>query len=149
METLYYTEYYLVDAIRLADHFAESGGRISEGIGDSSLFPKPPKTGEFPAGEVRFVRVEVGDRTYAVAFITNNDPPAGEWKYRNKSLYRVLMGEQIKRCRERRGLSIEEVASISGFRPHSLVRIEEGRWDIDIAQLGVILDALAAQVRII
>ena len=149
METLYYTEYYLVDALRLAEHFAEKGGRITEGIGSADDFPKPPKTGEFAEPDVRFVRVELPDRTFAVAFVTEDDPPRSERKFRNKSLYRVLVGEQIRACRERRRMTLEEVAELSGFRAHSLERIEEGRWDIDIAQLGVILDALAAQLKVV
>lgn len=150
MDAFYYTEYYLVDALRLARHFAEKNdGVLSEGIGVAKPFPAPPKTGEFPSGDVRFVRVECQDAMYCVAFVSEDDPPAGERKFRNKSLYRVLVGEEIRRCRQLKGMSLREVADKSGFRVHSLERIEEGRWDFDIAQLGVIVDALGAEVKIL
>ena len=149
METHYFTEQYLADALRLAEYLARKGGKISEGIGYSSYFPNPPKEGAFPADEVRYLRVECPDRTYAVAFVSDDDPPAEERKYRNRSLHRLKVGEQIKACRERRGMTLKEVADLSGFRVHSLARIEEGRWDLDVGQLGIILDALAAEVHIV
>ena len=149
METIRFTEYYLCDAIRLASHFAEKyGGSISEGIGDSSLFPNPPKTGAFSSQDVRFARVDGGSQSFGVAFVSEDEPPIGERKYRNKSLYRVLVGEEIRRFRTERGMSLKEVADKSGFREHSLERLEEGRFDFDIAQLGVVLDALGGKVRI-
>ena len=150
MEVFYYTEYYLADALRLAQHFAERHeGKLSEGIGAAKPFPAPTKTGEFPSQDVRFIRVESPDRMYCVAFVSEDEPPASERKCRNKSLYRVLVGEEVRKAREGRGLSLEEVSEKSGFRPHSLQRIEEGRWDYDVAQLGVILDALGAKVKIV
>ena len=149
MDIFYFTENYLADAIRLARHFAEKyDGVLSEGIGVAKPFPAPPKTGAFLSVDVRFVRVECRDRMYCVAFVSEDNPPVSERKYRNKSLYRVLMGEEIKAARERRGISLGEVAERSGFREHSLQRIEEGRWDFDMSQLGVILEAIGAKVKI-
>lgn len=145
METQYFTEYYLVDALRLASHFAERyNGTITEGIGDAALFPQQGKG--FPSEDTRFIRVECKDRIYAVAFTSEEEPT--ELKHRNKSLYRVLVGEEVRQAREKRGMSIEEVAEKSGFRPHSIGRIEEGRWDFDIPQLGLILDAMGATLKI-
>ena len=148
MEKRRFIEYYFCDALRLAQHLAERyGGTISEGIGDASNFPMPPKFG-FKSDDVRFLRVE-GKISAEVGFISQDVPPAEAVKHRNKSLYRVLVGEELQRMRLEKGLTLDEVAEKSGFRSHSLGRVEEGRYDFDIAQLGTILDAMGAGIKII
>ena len=61
----------------------------------------------------------------------------------------MIVGEQITSFREKRGLSLEEMAAKVGYTPHSLARIEEGRWDIDLKQLGLLLDALGARIELV
>ena len=148
MEKRRFIEYYFCDALRLAQHLAEvHEGTISEGIGDSSLFPVPPKFG-FSSPDVRFLRVE-GNQDFEIGFVSQDNPPADAIKHRNKSLYRVLVGEELRKARKEKGLSLKEVADKSGFRSHSLEMVEDGRYDFDIAQLGTILDAIGAKVKIV
>ncbi len=148
MEKQRFIEYYFCDALRLAEHFANVyDGTISEGIGDASGFPVPPKFG-FKSNDVRFLRVE-GKKDFEIGFISQETPPAEAIKHRNKSIHRVLVGEELHRVRIDLGLSLKEVADRSGFRPHSLEMVEQGRYDFDIAQLGTILDAIGARVKIL
>ena len=149
METKrYYTEYYLADAMRLANYFAERyGGTLSEALGDVSLFPNPPKR-PFQSSDVRFIRVDCGALMFGVAFVSDQEPPEEERKYRNKSLYRVLAGDEVRKARERKGMTIQEVAEKTGFRPHAIERFEEGRYDFDLMQFGVILDAIGCKLKV-
>lgn len=147
MEKQRFVEYFLCDALRLAEHFAKvHGGKISEGIGDTSLFPCPPKY-DVKSNDIRFLRVE-GEKCFEIGFISQDDPPAEASKHRNKYIHRVLVGEELRRARLKSGMSINEVADRSGYRPHTLEMVEQGRYDFDIAQLGTVLDAIGARVSI-
>ena len=143
MEIQRFHEKYLCDAIRLASYLADKyGAAISEGIGDSSKFP-----GNFDTDDIRFLRVEKGVTLYEIAYTTNETPT--HFKHRNKGIHRVMIGEEIKRVREERGLTLEELSEQTDFKPHSLMWIEQGRYDIDVTQLGIILDALGAKIRLV
>lgn len=142
MEIQRFHEKYLCDALRLATYLAEKyGASLSEGIGDSSKFP-----GRFDSGDVRFIRVSKGETLYEIAFSTEDAPD--HYKHRNKGIHRVMIGEEIKRVREAKGMSLEELADKTDFKAHSLLWIEQGRYDIDVAQLGIILDALGVKVTL-
>ena len=150
MEIQRFAESYMCDALRLAQYFAKrDDGRISEGIGHTDDFPYTPIDRSRLDSDTRFFRVESDTSYYEIGFVTSEEPAPVTEKNRNKSIHRVIVGSQIKAYRESLGLPLEEVASRSGFRPHSLARIEEGRWDMDIAQLGRILDAMGAMVSIV
>lgn len=147
MDKQRFVEYYFCDAMRLALHLAgKYDGVISEGIGNACEFPIPDR---FNTGseDLRFLRVE-GVRDFEVGFVSQDVPPSDAIKHRNKSLYRLLVGEELKRFRQSRGISLKDAAQKSGFRMHSLEMVEEGRYDFDIAQLGAILDAIGARVKI-
>ena len=147
MEIQRFTEHFLADAIRLAQYFAEKhNGTISDGIGDACIFPFPPKE-MANLTDARFIRVE-GERFFAeIAFVTSEEPKDDELKLRNRSLYRVLIGDEIRRVRKEKGMSLETLSERTGLRAASLARIEEGRWDMDIRQLGWILDALGVTLK--
>ena len=151
MEIQRFAEQYMCDAMRLANHFAKHyNAQISEGIGNAADFPFVPKQRDMLEEDVRFFRVE-GDSFYGeIAFVTTDTPYSTlELKHRNKSLYRVIVGEQIAALREEKGMTLEEVAEMTGYRAYSLARIEEGRWDIDLPCLGHILDALGATIKLV
>ena len=139
-----YAEPFLCDALRLAQHLAKRvNGQISEGIGHSGDFP-----GEFESDDIRFLRVE-GDDYFEVAFLYDEEPKKEDWKYRNKYYWRVLAGEKIKTFREKKGMPLGELSEITGLRVHALERIEDGRWDLSIVQLGSLLDALGGDFNLI
>ena len=60
-----------------------------------------------------------------------------------------MIGEEIRRVREEKGISLEELAGKTDFKVHSLLWIEQGRYDIDVTQLGIILDALGVKIKLI
>ena len=107
----------MCDAIRLATYLAEKHhATLSEGLGDVSSFPFPPRELDQIEDDVRFVRVE-GNGYYAeVAFVTSDAPVGGE-KFRNKSIHRVMLGEEIKRVRNEKGMTYTELARMTGIRP--------------------------------
>lgn len=138
-----YTEPFLCDALRLATHLAiRVNGTVTEGIGDAGNFP-----GELKMESVRFLRVE-GDDYFEVAFLKTEEPAPEDWKYRNKYYWRVLAGEKVRAFREEKGMTLEELSEIVGLRVHALERIEDGRWDLTIVQLGSLLDAIGGDFYI-
>lgn len=145
MDIKRFTEPFFCDALRVAQYLAKKvNGRITEGIGDAAGFPGRER---IPSEEVRFLRVE-GDDYYEVGFISQDEPTVEDRKLRNKSYWRIKVGDALKAYRESKGISLGELASATGYRVHSLARIEEGRWDMDIAQLGSLLDALGGDLYI-
>lgn len=150
METKRFTEYYFEDALRLAQHFTEKhNATMTATQGSAAKFPLVGGQ-PFPSEKLDVISVSKFDVTVCeVAFISHDAPSEENRKYRNRSLYRVLVGEEIERVRREKNISLVELAEKTGFRPHSLQRIEEGRWDIDVAQLGVILDALGVEIHLI
>lgn len=147
-DTKRYAEYFLCDAIRLAQYLGGEGAAISDGIGNADDFPLIPKMREQIGDDVRFVRVE-GNEYYEVAFVSNKQPKPEDTKIRNKSLYRVMIGREIKKARIERRMTLSDLAERTNLRDYSLLRIEEGRWDLDISLLGVILNALDKEIKIV
>ena len=144
-----YAEYFLCDAIRLAMFLGGDKAQMSDGIGNAEDFPLVPKMREKLTGDdIRFIRVE-GDEYYEVAFVSNDKPRKEDAKFRNKSIHRVAIGREIKRTREDASLSLFDLAGKTNLREYSLERIEDGRWDLDISLLGVILDALGKEIRFV
>ena len=142
MEIQRFHEKYLCDALRLATYLAaREKATLSEGIGDSSRFP-----GSFDSDDVRFIRVSGGETLYEIAFTTDEVP--AHYKHRNKGIHRVMIGEEIRRVREAKGMTLEELSAKTDFKAHSLLWIEQGRYDIDVAQLGIILDALGVKITL-
>lgn len=148
MDTKRYAEHFLCDALRLATYLGGETSVISYGIGHSDDFPLVPKEREQVGDDIRFIRVD-GQEYYEVAYVSVDTPTFADKKIRNKSLYRVILGREIKRARESVGMTLSELADKTNLREHSLYRIEDGRWDIDISLLGIILDALGKTIRIV
>lgn len=148
MDTKRYAEHFFCDAARLASYLGGEKATISDGIGPADDFPLTPKDRSQVDDDVRFLRVD-GEEYYEIAYVTSKTPTPADAKYRNKSLYRVMLGREIKKARESMGITITDLSKRTNLRDHSLLRIEEGRWDIDIALLGVILDALNKEIKIV
>lgn len=149
MEVQRFTEHFLCDALRLAQHLAQKhNGSITEGMGVSDLFPFAPKEKDKVGDEVRFLRVEGADILAEIAFATSMEPREGDIKHRNKHIHRLAIGEEIQRVRKERGMTLEDLADRTGLRPYSIARIEDGRWDLDITQLGAIAEALGAKIHL-
>lgn len=143
-----FVEYFLCDAIRLALYLGGDKASLSDGIGNADDFPLIPKMREQIGDDIRFIRVD-GKDYYEVAYITSDTPKPEDTKIRNKSIHRVEIGREIKRAREEQKLSLLDLAKRTNLRDYSLARIEEGRWDMDISLLGVILDALGKSIKIV
>ena len=145
MDTKRYAEHFRCDAQRLALLLGGDNATYSDGIGSVADFPLVPKQREILDKDVRFIRVENGEEYYEIAYVLDAKPTFKDTKYRNKSYHRVAIGKEIHRARMNAGMSLEELAEKTNLREHSLSRIEDGYWDLDISLLGVILDALGVQ----
>ena len=145
-----FSEHFFCDSLRLAQLLADLyGAKVSEGIGRSEDFPLNPKEKAQVGDEIKFFSVDSPRQHFEVSFVSTDDPTP-EWAMiRNKSYHRVLIGAVIRKKRRERGLSLQQLSDLTGFRAHSLERIEEGRWDMDVSQLGLILDALGCYVNLI
>mgnify|MGYP002626168216 CR=1 FL=1 len=138
-----FSEPFFCDALRLAQFLAERhNGTISEGIGRSENFPKNEK---FPSEDVRFLRVD-GDEYYEIAFFYQDEPTEDDRKLRNKSFWRIRIGDTIRTKREEKCLSLKDLSDKIGLRVKALECIEQGRWEISIDQLGNICDALECSI---
>ena len=148
METKRFAEHFRCDAVRLALLLGGEDASYSDGIGNAFDFPLVPKQREMIDEDVRFIRVE-GKEYYEVAYVLDSAPTQKDAKYRNKSYHRVIVGREIHRVRTELGMPLSELAEKTNLREFSLARIEDGRWDIDIALLGVILDALGKEIKLV
>ena len=148
MDIKRFSEHFLCDAMRLAILLGGENATLSDGIGNSSDFPLVPKERDQVGEDIRFIRVE-GEEYYEIAYVTNEQPTQWDSKIRNKSYYRVLVGREIHDARLSVGMTLSELSRKTNLREHSIQRIEEGRWDMDMAMLGLILDALNKTIKII
>ena len=148
METKRYVEHFRCDALRLAMLLGGENATYSDGIGISANFPLVPKQKEMVSDDIRFIRVD-GDDYYEVGYVVDSMPGPRDSKYRNKSYHRVAIGREIRNAREEKNMSITDLAQKTNLREHSIVKIEDGMWDIDLSLLGVILDALGKTIRFI
>jgi len=145
-----FSEHFFCDSLRLAQLLASLyGAKISESEGFSADFPLNPKEKAQVGERIKFFSVDNERVHFEVSFVTTDEPTEDFAMIRNKSFHRVLIGAEIRRTRRIKGMTIEELSEKTGFRTHSLQRIEEGRWDMDVSQLGLILDALGCYARFI
>lgn len=59
----------------------------------------------------------------------------------------ALFGQSVRRQRERRKLSQEKLAELAGIHPTYLGRIERGRQNISLVNIGKIARALKVKPR--
>lgn len=148
MDTKRFAEHFRCDALRLALLLGGEDSTYSDGIGNAFDFPLAPKQREMLDDDIRFIRVE-GEEYYEIGYVTDSTPLPKDTKYRNKSFHRVIVGREIRRARIAAGMPLSELAEKTNLREHSLMRIEEGRWDIDLSLLGVILDVLDKKINFV
>ena len=91
---------------------------------DADGFPLPPKHKIF-GNMVNCLKV----RNFEIAYLEQRRNPDDDKKHRNRNLYRYIMGQKIKEVRELSGMTLEELAEKSGYRPNNIRNIEMGRFN--------------------
>ena len=141
-----YTETYLDDAMRLCQYIAGDDGVISIEPADPVMFPIPLKGQEFPE-QLFAVRVSREGITVAeCAYLTRRDDGEKDLKFRNRWLISLKLGDELRRARERSGLTLEDMAKRTGYSAHSVDAMERGRYNMDIKLLGRVADALGCDI---
>ena len=136
--------------MRLCKYIAGEEGVISIGpAGDVSAFPDAPK--EMTLDENTYaVKVErQGEIVAECAYIRLREDGDVDAKYRNRWLISVMLGREIRAARERRGLSLEQLSELTGYRAHSIDSMERGRYNMDIKLLGRLADALGCEIALV
>lgn len=137
-----FTEQYYDDAERLALYVAgRDGCEIFAERKPSDIFPVAPKLKVMPK-DVNVLCVG----NYEIAYLGHREYPDQDKKYKNRTLHRVLLGDRLKEVRESRGMTLEELGTLTGLRPKNIENIEAGRFDVTIDILGNIGDALGCHV---
>lgn len=139
-----FTEMYYDDAVRFAQYIqATEGGEIELVKEDTDGFPLPPKHKIF-GNMVNCLKV----RNFEIAYLGQRRNPDDDKKHRNRNLYRYIMGQKIKEVRELSGMTLEELAEKSGYRPNNIRNIEMGRFNADIDTLCNIVEAMDAHFEV-
>lgn len=63
--------------------------------------------------------------------------------------YRTYIGTKLRELRESKGLSLRQLAELTGFAHQNIYKIEQGRYSVGIDVLSKICDALDAKVEIV
>ena len=143
--TIRFTELYYDDAERLSQYLAQRDGKNIELVnGLSTYFPLPPKGVPMP-DKVNIFKVG----NYEIAYLTHRTTPDEDLKHRNRTLYRVMLGEQLQKARLDKGLSLQEVEKATGYRAKNIENIEYGRYDASINIIGSIAHALDVKIAFI
>lgn len=61
----------------------------------------------------------------------------------------ITIGEQIAQLRSKRGLSIRQLANLSGVNYTNIGKLERGEYNASIAVINKILTSLDAQLTIV
>lgn len=139
-----FTEMYYDDAVRFAQYIqATEGGEIELVKEDTDGFPLPPKHKIF-GNMVNCLKV----RNFEIAYLGQRRNPDDDKKHRNRNLYRYIMGQKIKEVRELSGITLEELAEKSGYKPNNIRNIEMGRFNADIDTLCNIVEAMDAHFEV-
>lgn len=139
-----FTEYYYDDALRFAMYIkATQGGEIEIVQQDPEGFPTPPKGCHF---KERIDCVKCGQ--FEIAYFAKRQSPDEDKKHINRNLYRYIVGEKLKEAREAKGLTLEDVAERSGFKPNNIRNIEQGRYGADIELFCRLLEAMGVNFYI-
>ena len=62
---------------------------------------------------------------------------------------RKRIGDRLRELRTMRGLTFEQLAEVTGLKPNSIARIEDGRFSVNLDILQVIANALGCRVDIV
>lgn len=66
-----------------------------------------------------------------------------------KQTARRMIGEQVKNARQGAGLTLRQLAELTGIAHNHISRIEQGRYNVNLDTLAVIADALGLKPAII
>lgn len=59
---------------------------------------------------------------------------------------RKTIGSDLKEMREARGLTVRELAKLSGLQHSHIIRIEQGKYNVTLDTLSMIVNALGGQI---
>ena len=139
-----FTETYYDDALRFAQYIQSvEGGEIEIVKEDSDGFPLPPKKHYF-GDMVNCIRIN----NFEIAYFERRENADEDKKHRNRNLYRYIMGQKLKEVRELSGMTLNELAAKSGYKPNNIRNIEAGRFSADIDTLCNIVEAMDAHIEI-
>ena len=143
-----YSEVFLSDAMRLCQYIAGDDGAISvEPIADTSEFPDFPDGLEKPS-QCNMVVVTKEGEVVAQCIYKNLRDDELTLKKRDRWLSRLMFGHELKRAREEKGMSIEEVAKLTGYRPHAIEMIERGRYELKLEPMYRLASALGCSISL-
>lgn len=141
---LKFTETYYDDAERFALYLSSTIGEEIELVyDDSEGFPMPPK-GMYLEEKVSCFKVGAIE----IAYLTKRKSPKDDLKHRNRSLYRYVMGQNLRDARERAGMTLDDIAAKSGLKASNIRNIESGRYNVDIDVLGNLVEAMDCHFEI-
>lgn len=144
-----YTETFLDDAMRLCQYIAGEDGTIRIVLADPNLFPEPVKDQEFPDQTYAVQVARDGVTVAECAYLKLREDGEEDLKHHNRWLTMVKVGNEIRIARERKGMTQEDLAEVSGFRPHSIDSMERGRYVMDVKVLGRLAEALGCEIKLI
>jgi len=67
----------------------------------------------------------------------------------DKQEERLRIGAKLKELREEKGLSVRQLAELTGVNYSNISKIESGRYSVGIDILSRITDALGAKIEIV
>lgn len=144
----FYSEVFLSDAMRLCQYIAGEDGAISvESLADTSDFPDFPDGIEKPS-QGNMVVVTKGGEVVAQClykFLKDDD---GTLKKRDRWLSRLMFGDEFRRAREEKGMSIGDVARLTGYRPHAIEMIERGRYELRLEPMYRLASAVGCIISL-
>lgn len=146
-KTITYWETYYDDAERLAKYLSEREKMpieiISRSVADYPT-PKMLKPIQQQPTKLNFNLFKVGN--YEIIYTTHRKSPTEDRKHRNRTLYRVMLGEHLRKARTDKGITLDEVAQATGLKANNIDNIEKGRYDASIDILGNIAEALGLEL---
>lgn len=142
---LRFTELYYDDAERFAKYLHEKGNGEIEIVSEfGELFPTPPKFKEIPNKVPCF---KVGN--IEIAYIYSEEDKSENGKYRNRNMYRYVIGQQLQQAREMQNITIEELSNRSGLPISKLRSIENGRYGESIDTIFHVARSIGCELGII
>lgn len=136
---------------RIAEYLAkEDGCSIKESSRDVSVFGKN-SCARIPADLTDVPTLELlnrnGDPRVVVGYIESGDDPK-VWK-RGHKLRSIILGRKIERAMKNQGVTIDELANRTGFRPWQIQSIIRGGYRLYSEELYLIVSALGCQLKIV
>lgn len=137
-----FTELYYEDAEHLALYISK---RDNEEIimtqESGNAFPLPPKAKSMPK---QVNALKVGE--YMIAYL-EKERNGEDLKYRDRNLYRVMMGDMLKTARIAKGMTLDELSEKTGIKARNIANIEAGRFDATVDVLCNLVNAMGMSIK--